>query len=107
MARAAESRAMVHGARDAKAMRGEAAHRSAMGFGMGATPGMTGHEDGWMGNGGCQDGAEMWRTMNPHGGTMGEGGTSDGGRTGGGGMNHMLNLSPVSSSAVARPAAGR
>ncbi len=107
MAHAAQSRAMTHGARDANAMRGEAAHRSSMGFGMGATPGMTGHQDGSVGNGGCEDGAEMWRTLNPHGGTMGDDGTSGGGHAPGGETNHMLNLASPISGAASRPAVGR
>lgn len=70
MAHEAQSRTMMQGARDANAMRGQASHRSSMGFGMGAMPGTTGQQGGWVGNWGCEDGAGMWRTMNPNGGTM-------------------------------------
>jgi hypothetical protein len=104
MARAAQSRMMTHGARDANAMRGEAAHRSSMGFGMGAMPGVTGQQGGW-GTWGCQDGAGMWRTMNPTGGMMTDGGMT-GGMSGGGGMGGG-GMHLVAPGAAFTPAPGR
>ncbi|SRR6266542_5900572 len=100
MAQAAQSRTMMHAARDANALRGDAAHRSSMGLGMGAMPGMTGQQGGWAGNWGCQDGAGMWRTMNPNGGMMG-GGWSGGGMSGG------MNLLAPTPGASFTPAPGR
>jgi hypothetical protein len=106
MANAAQSRTMMHAARDANAMRGEAAHRSSMGFGMGAMPGMTGQQGGWSGNWGCQDGAGMWRTMNPNGGMM-DGRMMDRGGGGGSGMGGGTNLMAPTPGASFTPVAGR
>jgi hypothetical protein len=98
MAHAAQSRAMTHGARDANAMRTEADHRAARGIGVGAMSGTTGqHEDG-SGSWGHEDGASMWRTMNPHGGTMEDEGKSGGGHAGGG----MDLISPTPGAASTR-----